>query len=165
LEPNCRRDRPMTSTAGFPIAAALLVAALLAGCGGSSGAGVTHQAFHTALQAAACMRANGVPNYPEPELINGTVRISFTARINPTTPAVQTAAKKCGDQNELQAGPRIAFASCMRTHGVRNFPYPTANGHVSVAMVRAQGINPAAPAVARVEAECLPAWLRPPTVP
>ena len=109
------------------------------------------------------MRKHGVPDYPEPEVINGAISISFTGRINPTTPAVRTAAEKCGDQSELWTGPRVAYASCMRTHGVRNFPYPTANGHVSVAMVRAQGINPAAPAVARVEAQCLPVWLRPPT--
>ena len=135
----------MTSTASFPIATALLVGALLAGCGGSSGGGVTHEAFHRALTAAACMRTNGVPNYPEPKLINGTVRISFTTSINPTMPAVRTAATKCGDQDQLQAEQtrsRIAFVRCMRTHGVRNFPYPTADGGVSVEMVRAQGINP-----------------------
>ena len=127
-----------------------------------------HQAFHRTLKAAACIRANGVPNYPEPKPINGTIKLSFTAGINPTTPADQTAAKKCGYQNEQRAEEtrsRIAFAHCMRTNGVTKFPYPTANGHVSVAMVRTQGINPQSPAVARVEAKCLPPWLRPPKGP
>ncbi len=158
----------MASTASFPIAAALLVGTLLAGCGGSSDGGVTHQAFHRALKAAASMRVHGVPNYPEPKLINGTIKLSFTASINPASPAVHTAAKKCGYQDEQQAEEtrsRIAFAHCMRTRGVFKFPYPTANGHVSVAMVRAQGINPQSPAVARVEAKCLPPWLRPPKGP
>lgn len=158
----------MTGTASFPIAAALLVGALLAGCGGSSGGGVTHQAVNRALKAAACMRANGVPNYPEPKLINGTIKLSFTASINPSTPAVQTAAKKCGYQDELQAAEtssRIAFVRCMRTHGVAKFPYPTAKGGVSVAMVRARGIDPQSPAVVRVVSECLPPWLRPPKTP
>ena len=148
----------MTSTAGFPIAAALLVAALLAGCGGSSGAGVTHQAFHTALQAAACMRANGVPNYPEPELINGTVRISFTARINPTTPAVQPAAKKCGSQNELQAEEtrsRIGFAHCMRANGVPNFPDPQLVGSGANATIRLPlGNLPESPFYQRAAKKC-----------
>lgn len=158
----------MTGTASFPITAALLVGALFAGCGGSSGGDVTHPAFHRALQAAACMRVHGGPSYPDPKLINGTIHISFTTTVNPTTPAVQTAAKKCGYQNELQAEEtrsRVAFVRCMRTHGAAKFPYPTANGHVSIAMVRAQGINPQAPAVARVVSECLPPWLRPPITP
>ena len=158
----------MTSTASFPIAAALLVAALLAGCGGSSGSGVTHQAFHRALTAAACMRTNGVPDYPEPRLINGTIRISFTTSINPTTPAVRTAAAKCGDQDQLQAEQtrsRIAFVRCMRTHGMLKFPYPTAQGRVPVEMVRVQRINPQSPALARVVADCMPSWLRSPTSP
>ena len=113
----------MTSTASFPIAAALLVGALLAGCGRSSGGGVTQQAFHRALKAAACMRADG----------SGEVRKSnrTAGRRDPLTHRVRR---------------------CMRTHGVKNFPYPTAQGHVSVEMVEAAGINPQSPAVARVEA-------------
>jgi hypothetical protein len=129
------------------IAVAPLIAGLLAGCGGS---------------------AHGVPTYPEPKLINGATRIPFTTAVNPTTPAVQTAAKKCGAGAEQQAGEtssRIAFVRCMRTHGVRNFPYPTAQGRVSVEMVRARGINPQSPAVASVVSECLPPWLRPPRGP
>lgn len=155
----------MISTASFPIAAAILVGALLAGCGSSGGAGVSHEALHRALKAAACMRANGVPNHPEPRLINGTITVPFNASINPVSPAVQTASKTCGYQYEQEAEEtrsRIAFAHCMRTHGVTKFPYPTATGHVSVAMVEAQGINPQSPGVARVEAWCLPPWLRPP---
>ena len=150
------------------IAAALLPAAVLAGCGDSSGGGGTHPAFHRALKAAACMRANGVPNYPDPQLINGSIRLRFTANINPTKPAVQTAAKKCGSQNGILAeetSSRIAFVRCMRSHGVGRFPYPTADGGVSVEMVRARGINPQSPAVVRVVSECLPAWLRPPATP
>jgi hypothetical protein len=152
----------MTSTASLPIAAALLLVALLAGCGGSSG-GVTHQAFHRALKAAAWMRIRGVPNHPEPKLINGTIELSSTASVNPATPAVRTAAKKCGYQDERQAEEtrsRVASVRRTRTHGVATFPYPTANGHVPVAIVRARGINPQAPAVVRVS-KCLPPWLRP----
>ena len=157
------------SAACFPIAAALLAATALAGCGGAGGAGrVTHQAFDTALRAAACMRANGVPNYPEPKLSNRAIQIAFTPGVNPTTPAVQTAATKCGYRDELLSAAtrsRIAFVRCTRMHGMRNFPYPTPQGHVSVEMVRARGINPQSPAVARVVSECLPLWLRPTRTP
>jgi len=128
------------STASLPTAAVLLVGALLAGCG-ATGGDVTHQAARRGPNAAACMLATGVPNHP---------------------------ASKCGDHNELEAKEtrsRITFARCMRTHGVRNFPYPTAHGQVSVAMVKAHGINPQSPTVARTAAECLPPWLRPPKAP
>ena len=64
-----------------------------------------------------------------------------------------------------QTRQRIAFVRCMRAHGVRNFPYPTAEGAVSVEMVEAAGINPKSPAVVRVVAKCLPPSLRPPKLP
>ena len=96
----------MTSAAHFQIAATLLVAALLAGCGGSRGDG----------------------------------------------------------QAEATRS-RVVFVRCVRAHGVRNFPYPTAQGRVSVAMVRASGINPQSPLLARAVSACLPAWLRPPKTP
>jgi len=154
--------------ARLPLAASLLSAALLAGCGGAGGGRVTHEAFETALKAAACMRAHGVPSYPEPKLIRGTIQIAFTPSVNPTTPAVHTAARKCRYQREQQAeetSSRILFVRCMRAHGVRNFPYPTPQGNVSVEMVRARGINPQSPAVARDVSDCLPRWLRPTRTP
>jgi hypothetical protein len=154
----------MMSTASFPIAVALLVAALLAGCGGSSAGGVTRTAFHRALSAAACMRANGVPDYPKPKLVNATIRVAFTTSVNPETPAVQEAAKQCGYEAEQQAGEtssRIVFVRCMRAHGVKHFPYPTTTGHVSPAMVKAAGININSAAVAPLVSECLPSWLLP----
>jgi hypothetical protein len=39
--------------------------------------------------------------------------------------------------------------------------HPTADGGVSVEMVRAQGINPQSPTVGRAVSECVPPWLRP----
>ena len=50
----------------------------------------------------------------------------------------------------------------MRTHGVTDFPYPTAQGGVSPEMVQAAGINMQSPTVMRAVSECLPPWLRPP---
>jgi len=121
-----------------------------------------------ALKAETCMRTHGVPDYPEPRLDDRTITLLFTAGVNPTSPAVQAAAKKCGSQAERQAGEtqsRIAFAHCMRMHGVTNFPYPTAQGHVSPAMVQAAGIDMRSPAVVQVLSACLPAWLRPSKTP
>lgn len=151
------RDQCPRRLACAGILTALPVAALLAACGGSGAR--EGQAYHRAVNAAACIRTHGVPNYAEPKLVNGTIKLSFTASVNPTTPAVQTAAKKCGYKAEQQAGEtssRIVFARCMRTHGVKNFPYPSAQSGVSPAMVQAEGINMQSPAVVRAVAACLP---------
>jgi hypothetical protein len=123
----------MNSTIGLSMITALLAGAPLAACGGDLGRAVAPQTFHHALKGTACMRANSV--------------------------------KTCSARQKLQASEtrsRIVFVHCVRTHGVRNFPYPSAAGHVSAEMVRAQGIDPQSPAVGRVVSECLPPWLRPP---
>jgi hypothetical protein len=155
----------MMSPAGPALATALLAATLLAGCASSGrGDGATAQAFHRALKAAACMRTHGAPDYPTPRLVKGTIRVTFTVSVNPSTPAIRKAAKACGEQAEQQAGEtssRIAFVRCVRAHGVKSFPYPTASGHVSPAIVKAAGIDINSPAVTRVVSECLPPWLLP----
>ena len=51
----------------------------------------------------------------------------------------------------------LAFARCMRSHGVTRFPDPTAQGGLTVAMVEAQGIDVRSPTVLRVVQACLPA--------
>jgi hypothetical protein len=45
----------------------------------------------------------------------------------------------------------------MRSHGVSRFPDPNAQGQLTVAMGRAQGINLHSPAVLRAVQACLPA--------
>ena len=58
-------------------------------CGplGSAGRQVTatqeEQTFQKELKAAACMRANGVPNYPDPKLIDGSIDQEFNGKIQP----------------------------------------------------------------------------------
>jgi hypothetical protein len=82
-------------------------------CGpfGSAGRQVTtgqeNQEFQKSLKAAACMRANGVPNYPDPTLIDGSIDHNFNPSLNitPNSPAVQQAAKKCGHGQPGLVGP------------------------------------------------------------
>jgi len=89
-----------------------------------------------ALAFARCMRANGVPNFPDPQPGGGFV---FNANgINPSAPAVSAAQAKC--HNLMSGGPPgpgskthasaqtlaklLAIAQCMRSHGVPQFPDP-----------------------------------------
>ena len=79
-------------------------------CGslGSAGRQVTKaqeaRAFQQALQAAACMRANGVPNYPDPKLVDGSIDQEFNDKFNPDSPAFRQAAKKCTKPGVVLSG-------------------------------------------------------------
>jgi hypothetical protein len=78
------------------------------------------------------MRANGVPNFPDPPPGGGAIFSAFG--INPSAPAFKAAQAKC--QKLLPhggAGPAFSeqslvevrkVAVCMRAHGIREFPDP-----------------------------------------
>jgi len=88
------------------------------------------------LAFARCMRANGVPNFPDPSAGRGLV--FSTAGINPAAPAFKAAHAKCHEL--LPGGPPgpgtqtypsaqtlaklLNIARCMRDHGVPQFPDP-----------------------------------------
>jgi len=79
-------------------------------CGsfGAAGRQVTpareQQAFGAELKAAVCMRANGVPGYPDPKLIDGSIDLEFNGKFNPDSPAFQQAARKCAEPGVPLAG-------------------------------------------------------------
>jgi hypothetical protein len=79
-------------------------------CGsfGSAGRQVTapqeDQEFEQELRAAVCMRANGVPGYPDPKLIGGSIDLEFNGKFDPDAPAFQRAAGKCGKPGVVLAG-------------------------------------------------------------
>ena len=79
-------------------------------CGsfGSAGRQVTkaqeQHAFQQALKAAVCMRANGVPNYPDPKLIDGSIDQEFNGRFNPDSPAFHQAARTCSKPGVVLSG-------------------------------------------------------------
>ena len=153
-----RPRRPIPSRASLLTRAAFLsVAAALAGCGGSSSSpGVAHLSSgksvstgstesggspespagleQAAVAYAKCMRASGVPNFPDPSPGGGFL---FHARtgIDPRSPAVKAAQSKC--RHLMPAGPGsgpppsaqtlarfLNIARCMRQHGVYDFPDP-----------------------------------------
>jgi hypothetical protein len=160
------------------------VGVLLAACGSSSkptqalasasGSPVGGSAA-SMIPFADCMRANGVPNFPDPKAggiqiqsTNGSTVVDGTA-VN--GPAFQTAMKKCqskmprGRQLPAGSGPKIQaaalkYAACMRSHGVPNFPDPqvnTSGGGVGI-KIGAPGsqINPNSPSFKSAQASCLP---------
>jgi hypothetical protein len=119
------------------MAAAFAGALLLAACGSSSpGTGTAAAAGgrDPALQFAKCMRSHGVTNFPDPGA-GGSIQIGPDSGINARSPAFQAAQKACARYAPITGAPTtmtasqrrqaVAFAKCVRAHGVPNFPDPS----------------------------------------
>jgi hypothetical protein len=97
----------------------------------------------------ACMRSHGVPNFPDPDA-QGTITISTA--LNPSSPLFQKAEADCRNLIPPSKGPSpaqqqqhqekaLAFAACMRSHGVPHYPDPTfgSGGMISQSLSRSEG--------------------------
>ena len=93
--------RPTPTEDLVPSSPAFQAAERVCGSVGTAGRQVTpaqeKQEFRLTLEAAECMRANGVPNYPDPKWLNGSIDANYnpSLNINPSSPAFSKAAKKC----------------------------------------------------------------------
>ena len=117
--------------------------AITAGSSTATGGGATSSGSTAAsssgsgpLAFAKCMRANGVPNFPDPSAGRGS--LFNMAGIDTSAPAFRAAQAKC--QKLMGGGPPVpgsathpsaqtlaklvAIARCMRQHGVPQFPDP-----------------------------------------
>lgn len=162
----------------IPAAAAITgVAMLAAGCGGSSpkttGSSASSNSsgnFVTqAYRYAACMRDHGASNFPDPHVSesNGSTQISMMA-VGGKSPQFRAANNACrsilpapsgGDtaaQRQKREQAEFAFAHCLREHGINGFPDPGANGQLSLAMIRAAGIDLTSPQVRAAALACVP---------
>lgn len=146
--------RSLRRTAG-PAALLTAIGLVLAGCGGGSasppvasiGAASTGatpaggppsgpaQVRRDFLRYARCMRASGVPSFPDPTPSGG---IHLGAGVDPRSPAFAAARTKC--RKLMPSGPLgpgatthpsaqtlkrfVRIAECMRRHGVPSFPDP-----------------------------------------
>jgi hypothetical protein len=152
---------------------------LVAGCGASSGSpptsasssGSTSPSAHGSgpLAFSECMRANGVPNFPD--LSGNGIRIGAhgqTVSVNGVSvnaPAFVAARQKCErymphiDASPAQTAQQmrrgLQFARCMRSHGAPNFPDPkvtTGQGGNQEAYL--PGVNLQSPAVQSAAKAC-----------
>lgn len=166
---------------GLLLVALAPLALLAAGCGGGSGSpGIASVASSTTadtttaatqsgfLAFSQCMRADGVPSFPDPQrFAGGSVKLtihdygtgspqfrSALSACNHLLPAGRSASEQ---QTRAQLADELSFARCMRSHGVGDFPDPTAQGGLSVEMVQGAGIDVHSAAVLRVVQTCLPA--------
>lgn len=106
------------------------------------------------------MREHGVSNFPDPHVVthDGQTSVSQMAPQGAgAAPAFKSAMKACqhlepGPQNGPGPGDRLqhkqvllAFARCLRAHGVADFPDPTGQGQLTLSMINAAGVDLHAP--------------------
>lgn len=158
---------------GLAGAVALVLASCvlaLAGCGSSSSSsstgssaaasGATPASSQTAnsqkaAQFSQCMRAHGVPDFPDPGA-NGQITLKVTkgSDLDPQSPAHQSALQSCksleppgfggsGSESVANQNKLLQFVSCMRKNGVPNFPDPSSSGTMRI--TSANGVDPNSP--------------------
>jgi hypothetical protein len=139
-------------------------------CGGSSGTKIAqigttsanHPRAHGPQAFSACMRSHGVPTFPDPDS-GGTIHVPES--IDDRLPTVRAAYRACrslapgedsitGQGDVMRQDQMLAFAKCMRSHRVPNFPDPqVVNGHLNIPDTPGQ-IDPSSPIVTAAIAAC-----------
>lgn len=163
------------------LTAAISLAALaIAACGGSKHpASTTAVAANTALQLARCMRANGVPDFPDPRtstdsaisvqatgsndtlIVNGVAlkAPAFRSAMTRCQTAMPTGSVSAARLEQIRSG-ALAMARCMRAHEVPNFPDPVvsngAEGLIVTGNLKAAHIDITAPAFQHAMNTCQP---------
>lgn len=154
-------------------AAACVVALVGCGTSGKPAASTANQNAQE-IKFADCMRSNGVPSFPDPSTNPHINFIGPGAGVTAQSPAFQSAQKACaklepgagGGPPTMNASQRlkaVAFAKCMRKHGLPDFPDPTlgsASGSAPTLFLRGMtfqfgpGLNPSSPAFRRAAVTC-----------
>ena len=96
--------------------------------------------YQKAVKFAACMRKNGVPQFPDPNA-SGNLTIDAVANgsgLDTSSPAFEQAMSACktlepagftgSKRSSQQQSAGLKFAACVRGHGVPDFPDPLPNG-------------------------------------
>lgn len=132
-----RGGRPRPTGSLMAVVAGIAGLAIVAtGCG-SSVSSTSGAASASNLSYSACMRAHGVPNFPDPNAA-GLLNLSG---IDQNSPQVQAALQDCKSQrahglaqqsqDAAQQQQAVQYSHCMRAHGVTDFPDPGATGSFS----------------------------------
>jgi hypothetical protein len=140
---NTKKRRPVF------IVSAFLLGSLLAGCGhGPSAKPSSGGGFEQALAYSKCMRANGVPNFPDPQRQGNGVRVDVGKDVN--TPQMKKALETCrdkmpqgdaGDPNGKVDSAKLAeWTKCMRAK-LPKFPDADVSGNAITIKLQGTGIK------------------------
>jgi hypothetical protein len=159
---------PTVAHLGSSTKSSAVSAGASAGSGGGGSAG-SSSPDSQAVAYSACVRAHGVPNFPDPKVSTNGGEVKVAIGINPSissNPHFKSAQQACskllpsggpGEGANHQVSPQeqsqyLKAAACIRSHGIPNFPDPTFSGggvHVSQ-----KDINPHSPQVRAAEEAC-----------
>jgi|SRR5579859_4862590 len=127
------------------------LAMFLGACGGGTGGSGSSPGKKSSAQGAAgtgpvafaqCMRSHGVTDFPDPQ--NGHFLITGNVQGNPNFQPAQQACQHLRGSGAASSGGSssklLAFAHCMQTHGVPQFPDPSSGGTLQV-----KGLDPNSP--------------------
>lgn len=164
--------------------AAAAVVLPLAGCGASGNQNTTSpsnnkpKSFQTfaaaAVKYAECIRRHGVPNFPNPQIVDKPgehgIRqgvpegVGGSPRFKPAQSAckgILPAPENGGAANAAEQHAHeqtiLAFAHCLRSHGVPDFPDPTTQGQLTPTTIRAAGVDLQAPSFLAAAKVCVSA--------
>ena len=143
------RRRAGLRRAGLLAAALACLALVAAACSSpaktGTGAGPAHgSARQSELAFSRCMRAHGISDFPDPSSQGGiALNGGPGSDLNPSSPLFKAANNACKPllppQKALspaqQAAARaqaLAYARCMRAHGISDFPDPNAQGGIAL---------------------------------
>ena len=126
-----RRSWPRWAAA---VAVLALIGLLATACGGGSSRAGGGGGVEAALAYARCMRAHGVPDFPDPNG-NGQFNVDPHSASSQETAAdhachhlLTTGRQANAAQQQHMLGQLVKYAQCMRAHGVPNFPDPDTSG-------------------------------------
>jgi hypothetical protein len=151
--------------------AAITCAMAIAACGSSKSSSPTSRSSSPQLALAECMRAHGVPNFPDPTMGSGGEGFAILKHPgSPLTvdgiafsgPAFKAAAKTCqlgggGTRPRISESQKLAllqFSQCMREHGVPNYPDPKFPPGYGIEVPTVPGLSLNSPAVKNASATC-----------
>jgi hypothetical protein len=126
----------------------------VASLGSSNGSGAAPSSSSTkgsAIAYSQCMRSHGVKDFPDP---NSKGQIQLEAHpgsdLSPDSPVFKAAQQACKSLEptgspEQQANARasmLKFAQCMRDHGIKDFPDPSADGRMQISAAPGGDLDP-----------------------
>jgi hypothetical protein len=173
--PGAEQRRTGIRRAGLLVTALVAVTLVLVACGSgspsprvaslgsttpaASGSSSAGNPTKSAVAYAQCIRAHGVPNWPDPD-----EQGHFNAKPDLASPQLLAALKACKDLlpggGNMTTGGKLSphelaqllkYSKCMRAHGIKNFPDPTSNG---LTLTPGNALDPSSPQFRAADKAC-----------
>ena len=119
------------------------------------------------LKFTACMRSHGVPDFPDPDAQGGiSIRAHSGSDLDPQSPGFQAAQKSCAKlmpggnltpaQQAQARSQALRLSTCMRAHGIPDFPDPSTSGGIEIRMHPGSDLDPSSARFQAAQKACSP---------